>query len=82
MFTMIVIILVGYSLGAFLSFPAFALLAVVCSICYSLFAFDGTVIGYAANVFGAIVAAQLGFFSSVLTMILHRRFRFPFRNNQ
>jgi hypothetical protein len=82
MLTMIVFVLLGFALGAFLSFPAFALMAIACSITYSLCTFDGTVIGYVANLVGAVVAAQLGFFSTVLTMILRRRFQLSIRNDQ
>jgi hypothetical protein len=81
MFTMIVFVLFGFLLGACLSFPAFALMAIVCSISYSLCTFDGTVIGYVADLFGGVVAAQLGFFSSALTMILRRRYQ-ALRNDQ
>jgi len=73
MFTMTVFVLFGFALGAFLSFPAFAMVAIVCSNLYSLCTFDGTIISYIANMLCGATAAQLGFFFSVLTMVLYRR---------
>jgi hypothetical protein len=81
MFTMIVLVALGTLLGAFLAFPAFALTAITCSILYSLYSFDGTLIGYIASVLRAIVALQLGYFIAVVATVLCRRGQLARRND-
>jgi uncharacterized membrane protein len=79
---LIIFVLLGVLLGAFLSFPGFALAAIACSISYAIYNSDGTIIGYIANLLGVVIALQLGFFSSVMAMILRRRFQLSRRNDQ
>jgi hypothetical protein len=79
---LILFVLLGILLAGFLSFPGFALAAIACSISYSVYNSDGTIIGYIANLLGVLVALQLGFFSSVMAMILHRRFQLSRHNDR
>jgi hypothetical protein len=72
MFTVIGFIAVGAGLGV-LPFPAFALVAVAFSIVYSICNFNGTILGFAADLLGVSAALQLGYFSTVLATILYRR---------
>src|SRR5262249_47971747 len=82
MFTVIVLVGVGTLLGAFLSFPAFALTAITCSILYSLYSFDGTLMGYVASVLRAIIALQFGYFIAVAAIVLRRRGQLARRDDQ
>jgi hypothetical protein len=75
-------VLIGILLGAFLSFPGFALPAIACSISYSFYNSGGTIIGYVANLLSVLVALQLGFFFSVMARIVHRRFQLSRHNDQ
>ena len=72
MFTVMGFGALGMLLGAFLSFPAFALMAMMCSIIYSFYSFDGTTIGYITNLLIAIVPLQVGYFIAVLAIVLRR----------
>jgi hypothetical protein len=81
MFTVIGFITIGVSLGV-LAFPAFALTAVTCSILYSFCSFDGTVIGFIADLLGAVAALQLGYFLTFLAIILYRRVQLARRNDK
>ena len=72
----------GSLLGMFLPFPAFALTAIICSIAYSFYDFDGTVIRCISDLVVAVLALQLGYFFSVIATILHRRLQFHRRSDQ
>jgi hypothetical protein len=78
---MIVFVLFDFSLGAFLYFPAFALIATVCSILYSFCIFNKTAIGYVVNYLSTGCASTRLFFFR-LTMLLYRRFQLFLRNDQ
>lgn len=82
MLTVIGFIALGSVLGMFLPFPAFALTAIVCSIAYSFYHFDGTILRCISDLLTAVLALQLGYFFSVITTILHRRRRFHRRNDR
>jgi hypothetical protein len=82
MFTVIGFMILGMLLGTFLSFPAFALTAIACSVVYSFYNFDGTIVGYVADLLGAIIALQLGYFIAVVAIVLRRRFLLARRNDQ
>ena len=82
MFTLIGFIILGMLLGTFLSFPAFALTAIACSVIYSFYNFDGTIVGYVADLLGAIIALQLGYFITVVATVLRRRIQVARRSDQ
>jgi hypothetical protein len=65
-------IAIGATLGV-LAFPAFALVAVACSILYSICNFNGTILGFFVDLLGASAALQIGYFLTVLATILYRR---------
>jgi len=73
MFMFIGFIALGALLGTFLSFPFFALAALACSVLYSFYDFDGTALRYAADLLVAILASQIGYFFTIMVMILRRR---------
>jgi hypothetical protein len=81
MFTVIVFIIIGASLG-FLAFPPFALTALACSILYSFCNFNGTVVGVIADLLSAVAALQLGYFLNVAVVILYRRIKVARRNDR
>jgi hypothetical protein len=78
----ILFVFLGVLLGVFLSFPGFALTAIACSIACSVYNSDGTIIGYISNLLDVLFALQLGFFSSIMAMILHRWFQRSCRNDR
>jgi hypothetical protein len=82
MFTVIGFMILGMLLGNFLSFPAFALTAIACSVVYSFYNLDGTIIGYLADLLGAIIALQLGYFIAVVAIVLRRRIPVAHRHDQ
>jgi hypothetical protein len=82
MFTLIGFIILGMLLGTFLSFPAFALTAIACSVICSFYNFDGTIIGYAADLLGAIIVLQLGYFITVVATVLRRRIQVAHRSDR
>lgn len=82
MFTLMGFVALGMLLGAFLSFPAFALMAVTCSAIYSFYSFDGTTIGYIASLLIAIVALQIGYFIAILVFVWRRRVQLTRRGSQ
>jgi hypothetical protein len=81
MFTAIGFIAIGASLGV-LAFPAFALAAVACSILYSVWNSNGTIMGFAADLLGVLAALQLGYFLTVVAIILYRRIQLQRHNDQ
>lgn len=82
MFTVTGLMAFGMLLGTFLSFPTFALMAVACSVIYSFYYFDGTVIGYIIDLLEAIIALQIGYFITVVAIVLRRRLQLGHRNDQ
>lgn len=82
MFMAIRFIALGILLGAVLSFPAFALTAIACSIVYSFNNFSGTIIGCVADLLGTVIALQLGYFLTVITIVLSRCILLARRNDQ
>ena len=70
MFTVIVFVAIGAALGV-LSFPTFALIATACSVLYSVFNFNGTMPGLAADLLGVLAALQLGYFLTVVAIVLY-----------
>jgi hypothetical protein len=72
MFTVIGFTAIGAALGV-LAFPAFAMMAVACSILYSICNFHGTILGFVADLLSASAALQLGYFLTVLATIMYRR---------
>jgi hypothetical protein len=81
MFTVIGFMILGMLLGTSLSFPAFASTAITCSVAYSFYNFDGTIVGYVADLLGAIIALQLGYFITVVAIVLRRRVLLARRND-
>jgi hypothetical protein len=73
MYTVMGFVALGMLLGAFLSFPAFASMAIACSAVYSFYSFDGTMIGYIASLLIAIVGLQVGYFIAIFVIVLRRR---------
>jgi hypothetical protein len=63
-------------------FPAFALTAIACSIVYSFNNFSGTIIGCVADLLGTVIALQLGYFLTVITIVLSRCILLARRNDQ
>jgi uncharacterized membrane protein YozB (DUF420 family) len=82
MFRVIAFVVLGSLLGVFLSFPAFAFTAITCAIAYACYNFDGTIIRCLADLLVVVVALQLGYFFTAVTMIFHRRLRFHRRSDQ
>jgi hypothetical protein len=82
MFTVTGFTALGMLFGTFLSFPAFALTAMACSVIYSFYNFDGTIVGYITDLLSAIIALQMGYFITIVAIVLRRRLQLARRNDQ
>jgi hypothetical protein len=82
MLTMIGFVALGMLFGTFLSFPAFALTAMACTVIYSFYNFDGTIIGYITDLVSAIIALQVGYFITIAAIVLRQRVQLARRSDQ